>query len=120
MAAGNPRHVADRERSLFGADAEGLLALGRDLDPGATGARDFAETAEIIRNLDLVISVDTAVAHLAGAMGRPVWLLLAHDPDWRWGYSGETTGWYPSMRLFRQSRPGDWSNVLESVRSSAA
>jgi ADP-heptose:LPS heptosyltransferase len=69
---------------------------------------DFAETAAAIQNLDLVISVDTAVAHLAGAMGRPVWTLLKLAPDWRWLLGREDSPWYPTMRLFRQERPGDW------------
>ncbi len=69
---------------------------------------DFAETAAAVQNLDLVISVDTAVAHLAGAMGRPAWTLLKFAPDWRWLLGREDSPWYPTMRLFRQERPGEW------------
>ena len=76
---------------------------------------DFTETAAVIANLDLVISVDTAVAHLAAAMGKTVWLLLPAGPDWRWGLNETTTPWYPSMRIFRQSVTGNWSGVLQSV-----
>jgi Flp pilus assembly protein TadD len=77
--------------------------------------RDFADTAAFIMELDLVITVDTAVAHLAGALGKPVWTLLSFTPDWRWGLEGEHTAWYPTMRLFRQSRLGAWEDVLSQV-----
>lgn len=70
--------------------------------------RDILELAARLRSLDLIVTVDTMVAHLAGALGRPVWTLLHAAPDWRWGCGG-TTPWYPTMRLFRQSRPGDWA-----------
>ncbi|MDU0457881.1 MAG: tetratricopeptide repeat protein [Geobacteraceae bacterium] len=73
---------------------------------------DFSDTAALIANLDLVITVDTAVAHLAGALGKPVWLLLANCPDWRWMMGREDSPWYPTMRLFRQQRPGDWKSVV--------
>ena len=76
---------------------------------------DFADTAALIDQLDLVISVDTGVVHLAGAMGRPVWTLLAFDPDWRWMRERENSPWYPSMRLFRQQQSGDWESVFEQV-----
>ena len=76
---------------------------------------DFADTAAMIDQMDLVITVDTSVAHMAGALGKPVWTLLARVADWRWGHDGETSAWYPSMRLFRQSRAGDWSDVVARV-----
>jgi len=76
---------------------------------------NFADTAAIVANLDLVISIDTAVAHLAGAMGKPVWTLLQHAPDWRWYPRAETSLWYPSMRLFRQPVAGDWPSVIARV-----
>lgn len=72
--------------------------------------------ARALLKLDLLISVDTFAAHLGGALGVPVWLLLHSDPDWRWMRSREDTPWYPTMRLFRQPRPGDWQTVLERVR----
>jgi TPR repeat/Glycosyltransferase family 9 (heptosyltransferase) len=77
--------------------------------------KDFADTAALIANLDLVITVDTAVAHLAGAMGKPVWTLLPFVPDWRWLLEREDSPWYPSMRLFRQSVRGDWESVIKRV-----
>jgi hypothetical protein len=83
-----------------------------DLTPWMT---DYAETAALITNLDLVISVDTSVAHLAGALGKPVWILLPHAPDWRWQLGRSDSPWYQSARLFRQSAPGDWPGVLANV-----
>ena len=79
---------------------------------------DFLETAAIIANCDLIITSDTAVAHLAGGLGKPTWLLLHKVPDWRWGLEGDTTFWYPSMRLFRQRNHGDWNEVMERVNTS--
>ena len=76
---------------------------------------DMGATAALVAGADLVLTVDTMIAHLAGAMGRPVWLLLKSDPDWRWDPEAETSPWYPSMRLHAQPRPGDWSSVLASV-----
>jgi tetratricopeptide (TPR) repeat protein len=85
---------------------------------------DFNVTAAVISNLDLVISVDTAIVHLAGAMGRPVWTLLARCPDWRWMLKRSDTPWYPTMRLFRQQRRRDWAGqmaqVAEALRSTVA
>ena len=86
-----------------------------DLD---AAIRDFGDTALFIEQLDLVISVDTAVAHLAGALGKPVWLLLPAVPDWRWGLQGDTTPWYPSMRLFRQTQRGDWTEIMARVAAA--
>lgn len=76
---------------------------------------DYAETAALIATLDLVIAVDTSVAHLAGALGKPVWIMLPHAPDWRWLLNREDTPWYRSVRLFRQPTPGDWPSVIEQV-----
>jgi len=75
----------------------------------------FRVTAEYLVGLDLVIAVDTAVAHLAGALGKPVWLLVQDSPDWRWLLNRADSPWYPTLRLFRQSHRGDWSPVLEQV-----
>ncbi len=77
--------------------------------------KDFADTAALMDNLDLVISVCTSTAHLAGALGKPVWLLNRFDADWRWFLDREDSPWYPTMRLFRQSKPGDWASVVQSV-----
>ena len=76
---------------------------------------DFLETAAIISNCDLIITCDTSVAHLAGGMGKVTWLLLHKVPDWRWGLEGETTFWYPSIRLFRQTERGNWNKVIEQI-----
>ena len=83
-------------------------------------AGDFADTAALIGNLDLVVSVDTAVAHLAGALGRPVWLLNRFASCWRWLQRGSQSAWYPSMRIFRQRAVGDWSEVVSEVHLAAA
>jgi hypothetical protein len=77
--------------------------------------QDFSDTAAAIANLDLIITVDTATAHLAGALGKPVWLLLPFVADWRWLSAREDSPWYPSMRLFRQPAPGDWRTVFDQV-----
>jgi tetratricopeptide (TPR) repeat protein len=76
---------------------------------------DFAELAAVIATLDLVITVDTAVAHLAGTMGKPLWILLPNAVDWRWGFGGISTDWYPTARLFRQSTPQDWTEAMAKV-----
>lgn len=82
---------------------------------GELTSNDMVETAAIMLNLDLVISVDTMVAHLAGALGVPVWTLLHHASDWRWLLDRDDSPWYPTMRLFRQPAPGDWPPVVEAV-----
>jgi ADP-heptose:LPS heptosyltransferase len=82
--------------------------------------QDFADTAALMSHLDLVISVDTAVAHLGGAMGKPVWLLLPSTPDWRWMLDREDSPWYPTMHLFRQKSRGDWKSVIERVANALA
>lgn len=89
--------------------------VGSDLVDLAPHIDDFADTAAMVDQMDLVITVDTSIAHIAGALGKPVWTMLARVPDWRWGRSGEATPWYPSMRLFRQTRSGEWSDVVERV-----
>ena len=81
---------------------------------------DFASTAALIEQLDLVITIDTAVAHLAGALGKPTWLLLSAAPDWRWMLGRDDSPWYPSMRLFRQAKLGDWSEPLARLREELA
>lgn len=83
--------------------------LGDDLE-------SFSDTAGLIQHLDLVLTVDTSVAHLAGAMGRPVWVMIPYIPDWRWGIQGTRTPWYPTMRLFRQQAAGDWRPVIDRIR----
>ncbi len=128
--SGNPRHERDRLRSLppplipsLTADLPGVsfISVQRGTPPPGVLAfddriADFADTAGLMANLDLVVSVDTAAAHLAGALGVPVWLLLSFAPDFRWLLDREDSPWYPSMRLFRQRRPNDWPNLLARVR----
>jgi hypothetical protein len=114
---GNPNHANNSHRSLGSRDAARLLGLPQavSLLPEATGAQDFHDTARLIAGLDLVITVDTAAAHLAGAMGKPVWVLLpASDVDWRWGLA-DRSPWYPAARLFRQARSGDWGDTVARV-----
>ncbi|WP_217629679.1 hypothetical protein [Paracoccus chinensis] len=76
---------------------------------------DIMLTARLVAGSALVLTVDTMIAHLAGVLGRPVWLMLKHDPDWRWPVPGTRTPWYPSMRVFRQPAPGDWTSVIAEV-----
>ena len=90
-----------------------IVDLGRHL-------RNFADTAAIIDQLDLVISVDTSVAHLAGAMGKQIWTLVPAKPDWRWQLKRTDSPWYPTMQLFRQIKLGQWSDVITRVKSELA
>jgi tetratricopeptide (TPR) repeat protein len=96
-------------------DASALAAQANVLDLAAE-LRDFDDTAAVIAGLDLVVTTDTAVAHLAGALGKPVWILLSHSPDWRWLLAREDCPWYPSARLFRQATLGDWQPVITQVQ----
>lgn len=124
VGRGSPHHRNDGNRSLTpGAEAilRELTSDMVDLDPASTGASDFADTADIVAGLDLVICVDTSVAHLAGAMGKSCWVLLpATDTDWRWLRERVDSPWYDSLKLYRQTRPGDWSDVLDAVRRDFA
>ncbi len=136
--AGNPRDMTmDRRRSipleclapLAGMEGVSFVSLQKDVPPEAVRAtafgralhdwtgelQDFAETACLIEALDLVIAVDTAVAHLAGALGRPVWLLNRADTDWRWLLGRDDNPWYPTLRQFRQQAAGDWDSVVARV-----
>jgi ADP-heptose:LPS heptosyltransferase len=81
---------------------------------------DFAETAGAFLNLDLVIAVDTAVAHLAGALAKPAWVMLPFSPDWRWMLDREDSPWYPTLRLYRQRAPGDWDDVIARAAADLA
>lgn len=114
---GNPAHKNDRNRSL---PSPGLLAplkaAGAALVDLQTPRGDFADTAAILEGLDLVVTVDTATAHLAGALGKPCWVMLPYEGlDWRWMHDRSDTPWYPSMRLFRQPRAGDWASVVAEM-----
>lgn len=93
----------------------GLGLPGLVVHDGVAGAGDFADTAAVVAALDVVVSVDTAVAHLAGALGRPVLMLDRHDSCWRWGHGREDSPWYPRMRIVRQARPGEWAGVVGRV-----
>jgi len=137
VCSGATTHQRDRERSIPLATFEPLLALPDatfvlvqphanaedwavldDADnirfPGAA-LTDWADTAALLSQLDLLITTDTAAAHLAGAMGLPVWTLLTFYPDWRWLLEREDSPWYPSMRLYRQPAPGDWKTVIAQI-----
>jgi hypothetical protein len=98
-----------------GSDSEAVDAASGLLQPRGL-LRDFADTAAIISQLDLVIAADTGVAHLAATLGRPVWLLLPHRPDWRWMLYRRDTPWYPTMTLYRQPSRDAWDAVVDSVR----
>jgi Tfp pilus assembly protein PilF len=131
--AGNPKHPADRRRSIpldlieRLADTTGIdfvnlhhgeAARGLGLPDLTRWLTDYAETAALIENLDLVVTVDTSVAHLAGALGKPVWILLPHAPDWRWLLGRDDSSWYRSARLFRQTIAGDWSGTLNRLQAA--
>jgi hypothetical protein len=141
--AGNPKHSNDARRSIPLRTLAPALARATDvefysLQKGAAAAQlndppialpmidltdrlhDFADTAALITHLDLVISVDTSVAHLAGALGANVALLLPYAPDWRWLLDRSDSPWYPTMTLYRQSTPGDWPSATARLLSSLA
>ena len=96
---------------------EGWLAAHSEVKLPRFSLRDFADTAALVENLDLVISVDTSVAHLAGALGKPVWIIVSSDPDFRWLLEREDSPWYPTARLFRQRERGNWAEVVSRVVS---
>jgi hypothetical protein len=100
------RDVRETPRNVDGIRLFGL---------GEFAIRDFADTAAIVEQMDLVVTVDTAMGHLAGAMNKPVWVLVPWDGDWRWGLNRSDTPWYPTMRLFRQPRQGDWKTPIEDI-----
>jgi tetratricopeptide (TPR) repeat protein len=140
--SGRATHVNDRNRSLTVAQLQPLLSLDavsfvsvqRELRPADADAlsryprvvhlgdelTDFAETAAVLALADLVICVDTSVAHLAGALGRPAWVMLPFQPDWRWTLDREHSPWYPATRLFRQPAIGDWTSVIARMREELA
>jgi tetratricopeptide (TPR) repeat protein len=93
---------------------------GMELIDYTNDLHDFADTAAMAANLDLILTVDTSVAHLAGALGRPAWVLLPRSPDWRWMLDREDSPWYPTLRLFRQKTRGDWNEVMERVKGELA
>ena len=134
---GGPLHWNDRNRSidpaclapLGGLPAVKFFSLqkgqragcdGMDFVPLPRDLGSFADTAALMPHLDVILSVDTSVAHLAGALGRPTWLLLPFAPDWRWMLDRHSSPWYPGMRLFRQQRRGEWLSVIEQVREALA
>jgi ADP-heptose:LPS heptosyltransferase len=94
------------------------LANEFDLRTLSPAIKDFTDTLAIIQALDLLITVDTSVAHLAGAAGRPVWVLVPAYLEWRWLTDRTDSPWYPSMRLFRQQESGEWGTVIEEVRAA--
>jgi Flp pilus assembly protein TadD len=133
--AGNPAHRNDAMRSIPSGLFHGLVQSqpahafvclqhgtpAESVPPGIAErvvSANWHATAQQLLTLDLLITVDTGIAHLAGALGVHVWLLLPHVPDWRWGAQGNTTPWYPSMRLFRQPARGDWNRVLTNVSAA--
>lgn len=120
VTRGKPTHVNDANRSMPHVAAmvahslPGAVSLESETSP--LGLKDFADTAAVMERLDLIVSVDTGAAHLAGALGKPCWLLLPHLPDWRWMHDRADSPWYPSIRIYRQPAPGDWTSVLRLVR----
>ena len=137
--SGNPQHRDDRKRSIQLNELSPLLdvaatfvSLQKDLRAGdevvltersniinlGQSLESFADTAALISHLDLVVSVDTSVAHLAGALGRPVWVLVPFVPDWRWLLDRDDSPWYPTARLIRQTETRDWRGVVDGVRAA--
>jgi ADP-heptose:LPS heptosyltransferase len=136
---GSPTHTNDRARSIplscfeslmtlpgarffslqKGAGAEELPDLAGRFQITEVGSRleDFMDTAAVLVNLDLVLTCDTAVAHLAGALGTAVWVALPFVPDWRWLLDRSDSPWYPTMRLFRQKKLGNWADVFEEIKA---
>ncbi|MEM1295500.1 MAG: tetratricopeptide repeat protein [Verrucomicrobiota bacterium] len=134
--AGSSSHLGDRHRSVALKDFRPLIEEGnvafyslqideakeqlKDMERQVVDLsghiKDWGDTASLVSQLDLVISVDTGVAHLAAAMGIPVWIALAQHTDWRWGIEGDQSAWYPSARLFRQQEPGDWNEVFAELK----
>jgi ADP-heptose:LPS heptosyltransferase len=136
---GDPRHKNDRNRSiplksfaalvdrndlacfslqkLHGSEQIAEAGLGDKIIDHTAMMRDddFSDAAALIMTLDLVITIDSAIAHLAGALGKPVWLMLPYASEWRWLYNRTDSPWYPSARLFRQPQRGDWNEVLTSI-----
>ena len=136
--SGNPLHKNDRNRSISlralsrildvdaafvslqkdpGSDDQAILRERPDIIDLTADLTDFAETAALVSCLDLVITVDTSIAHLAGALGRPTWILLSYVPDWRWLLDRDDSPWYPTVRLFRQTETREYASVLDRVRS---
>jgi len=135
--AGHPKHENDRNRSIdprlllplsqipgislyslqMGKEGQAGAVFGEAITDLAPHIETFADTAAAIKNLDLVISADTAPIHLAGAIGHPVWTLLPFTPDWRWQLGRTDSPWYPTMKLFRQPAPGDWVSVIDAIAS---
>ena len=98
-----------------GEAAKQLAGWGRDIPDWMGACGDFMDTAALVSHLDLVISVDTAIVHLAGALGKPVWLLNRYESEWRWGLEREDTPWYPSMKIFRQQQRSEWHSTIERI-----
>ncbi len=135
--AGNPAHSNDARRSMPLASLAPLIAVpdcafislqvgpgsgcvtaGFGIEDRSSALTDLMETANLIAALDLVVTIDSCVAHLAGALGVPTWIMLPFAPDWRWLAGRSGSPWYGSARLFRQTRPGDWAGVIERVRAA--
>jgi tetratricopeptide (TPR) repeat protein len=138
--AGNPEHKNDKRRSLpldafkVLSDVDGVAWFSLQKEPAREQLRvppagmqvedlgpyldSFADTAAVLANLDLLLSADTAIVHLAGALGRPVWTLIPYTPDWRWLTNREDSPWYPTMRLFRQFKPSGWDEVMLRVKKA--
>jgi cytochrome c-type biogenesis protein CcmH/NrfG len=117
LANAGPAAFVSLQKPIPARDRE-TLAQFPDMTNIADDLGDFGETAALIENLDLVISVDTAIGHLAGALGRPAWVLIPKAADWRWMLEREDSPWYPSLRLFRQRRPGAWDEALAHLHSA--
>jgi hypothetical protein len=117
LADAGPAAFVSLQKPMPARDLE-AMSLFRGMTDLSNDLTDFGETAAVIENLDLIVTVDTSMGHLAGALGKPVWILIPKAADWRWLLDREDSPWYPSARLFRQQKPGAWEEPMGRLRAA--